>query len=335
MGRHQLKFGVDYRSVATRNNPRAYDLFAYFSGGFSAVGGRTALTTVEAQEDITVFFKNLSSFIQDIWKPTSRLTFTLGARWEINPPPNGSKPLYTFLDPNSVPGQIEPAAVGTPLYPTTWGNVAPRVGIAYQIGRSPGNETTVRGGFGLFYDLGAGIISQAASGWPYFRQTNYLQGTFFPVPADQAQVPQFSFKPPINSIYGTQRGFALPVTYQWNLTVERALGVSNALSVGYVGAAGRNLLRQEYWVNPNENITYAYLLRNNAFSDFHSLQAQFQRRLAHGLQVLASYTFSKSPDNNSNDSSSHLIALAINPRQDRGPSDFSVLKFLVCVCGGR
>jgi hypothetical protein len=106
--------------------------------------------------------------------------------------------------------------------------------------------------------------------------------------------------------------------------LERALGRSNAVSVGYVAAAGRNLLRQEYWVNPNDNVTYAYLLRNDAVSNFNSLQAQFQRRLSHGLQALVSYTYGKSLDNNSNDSSSHLIAAAINPRQDYGPSDFDI-----------
>jgi hypothetical protein len=110
--------------------------------------------------------------------------------------------------------------------------------------------------------------------------------------------------------------------------MERGLGRSNVLSVSYVAAAGRRLLRQEYWVNPNDNITYAYLLRNNAFSNFQSLQAQFQRRLAHGLQALVSYTYGKSLDNNSNDSSSHLIALAIDPKNDYGPSDFDIRQTL-------
>jgi hypothetical protein len=176
----------------------------------------------------------------------------------------------------------------------------------------------------MFYDLGSGIISQAASGWPYFRQVNFLNGTFFPLTEAEAQAPPFSLSPPVNSIYAAQKGLSLPVTYQWNLTLQRALGSSNALSVGYVAAAGRNLLRQEYRVNPNDDITYAYLLRNDAFSNFHSLQVQFQRRLAKGLQALVSYTLAKSLDNASNDSSSYLIASAIVPKRDYGPSDFDI-----------
>jgi hypothetical protein len=176
----------------------------------------------------------------------------------------------------------------------------------------------------MFYDMGSGIISQAASGWPYFRQVNFLNGTFFPLTDAEAQAPPFSLSPPINSIYAAQKGLSLPVTYQWNLTLQRALGTSNALSIGYVAAAGRNLLRQEYRVNPNDNITYAYLLRNDAFSNFHSLQIQFQRRLAKGLQALVSYTLAKSLDNASNDSSSYLIASAIIPQRDYGASDFDI-----------
>ena len=144
----------------------------------------------------------------------------------------------------------------------------------------------------------------------------------------EAQAPPFSLSPPINSIYGAQNGLKLPVTYQWNVTLQRSLGESNAISVAYVAAAGRNLLRQEYWVNPNENITYAYLLTNQSFSNFNSLQAQFQRRLSRGLQALVSYTWAKSLDNASNDSSSYLIAPAINPNRDYGPSDFDIRQTL-------
>jgi hypothetical protein len=46
--------------------------------------------------------------------------------------------------------------------------------------------------------------------------------------------------------------------------------------------------------------------------------------LSRGLQALVSYTWGHSLDNNSNDSSSYLEALQINPKQDRGPSDFDI-----------
>jgi len=326
-GTHQFKFGGDFRRVATLNSPQVYSLFAYFAAAASVVGGQTSLTTIQAQDPITVYFNNLSAFAQDAWKVTPRLTLTYGLRWELNPAPYGSQQLYTFQNP-ATPVNITAAPSGTSLYKTTWTNFAPRLGVAYLLDPRSGHETTLRGGFGMFYDLGSGIISQAASGWPYFRQENFLQGTFFPLPASQAEPPPFSLQPPIESIYGAVNGLKLPVTYQWNLTVERAIGASNAISIGYVAAANRNLLRQEYWVNPNANVTYAYLLTNDSFSNFNSLQIQFQRRLSHGVQALVSYTYGKSLDTASNDSTSHLIAPTINPNQDYGPSDFDIRQSL-------
>ncbi len=322
-GAHQWKFGVDARTLATRNNPRAYDQFFTFVGTAGAVFGQTAQTAIGAQEDITVYVRNWSFFGQDTWKLSPRLTLSYGLRWEVNPAPTGSKPLYTYLTPADK-RDIEPAPVGTPLYRTDWRGIAPRVGAVWLVDPAAGHETTVRAGWGMFHDLGAGIIGQAAAGYPYFRQRIYLQGTSFPLPEEIAKPPEFSLAPPIAAIYGAGRSLRLPVTYQWNVTVERALGRSRVASAGYVGAAGRKLLRQEYWVNPNDNITYAYLLRNRAFSDFHSLQAQLQQRLARGVQALVSYTWGKSLDTNSNDSASNLIALQIDPQRDRGPSDFDI-----------
>ena len=323
LGAHQLKAGADYRRIATDNSPRAYDLFFYFVGTFGSLFGRTSQTTIEAQEDISIYFNNLSFFAQDTWKASRRLTLTYGLRWEWNPPPTGSKPLYTFTGYED-PRTVRLAARGTPLYETRYGNFAPRVGAAYQLSQKPGREMTVRGGVGVFYDLGSGIISQTASGFPYFRQRNFLDGTPFPLPEEAAQPAPFSLQPPANSIYGAVRGLRLPLIWQWNVAVERALGRSDAVSVSYVGAAGRHLLRQDYYVNPNDDFIYAYLLTNRSFSDFHSLQAQYHRRLSHGLQALLSYTFGKSVDNASNDSSSHLIALQLDPRRDRGPSEFDI-----------
>jgi hypothetical protein len=322
-GPHQLKFGVDVRKLSTRNNPRGYDQFFTFTGTGGAIFGQTTQTALGAQEDITVYLQNWSFFAQDTWKVRPRFTVSYGLRWEVNPAPSGSKPLYTYLSPPDR-RDIQPAPVGTPLYETDWRSAAPRAGIVWQAGTQPGRELTMRAGWGMFHDLGAGIIGQAAAGYPYFRQKIFLQGTSFPLPEEVAKPPEFSLSPPIAAIYGAEKSLRLPVTYQWNVTLERALGRSRVMSVGYVGAAGRNLLRQEYWVNPNDNITYAYLLRNRAFSDFHSLQAQVQQRRARGVQALVSYTWGKSLDTNSNDSSSNLIAPQIDPRRDRGPSDFDI-----------
>jgi len=106
------------------------------------------------------------------------------------------------------------------------------------------------------------------------------------------------------------------------------LGQSRSISLAYVGAAGRHLLRQSYYLNPSPNVVYAYLLTNAGFSDFHSFQAQLQQRLSHGLLALAAYTFGKSLDNASSESSLNLNAAQLNPKNDRGPSDYDIRQTL-------
>ena len=51
---------------------------------------------------------------------------------------------------------------GTPPYKTKWGNIAPRIGLAYQVSESQSWQTVLRGGFGVFYDLAS---SEAGNGF--------------------------------------------------------------------------------------------------------------------------------------------------------------------------
>src|SRR5207244_13331441 len=57
-----------------------------------------------------------------------------GVRWELNPPPHEAK----GNDPFTVQGLDQPATAalaprGTPLWQTTYGNFAPRIGTAYSL----------------------------------------------------------------------------------------------------------------------------------------------------------------------------------------------------------
>ncbi len=318
-GDHQFKFGVDWRDIATRNNPRAYDLMVYFITANGGASGVPAQIVEDAQQDITVFFRNLSLYAQDTWKLTPRLTLTYGLRWEMNPAPTGSQPLYTFTGYQN-PTQMQVAPQGASLYRTTYGNFAPRLAVAWQLNPA----TTLRAGWGIYYDLGAGLTAQSAAGFPYFRQLSLPPPLQFPVGPGKADPLPFTLKPPIGTIYGAQSGLRLPLTYEWNFTIERRLGPTRQLTASYIGAAGRHLLRQSYYENPTPAIAEAFLLTNAAFSDFESLQAQFQQRLARGLTALVSYTLGKSLDNESSESDLLLNAAQLNPRQDRGPSAFDI-----------
>jgi hypothetical protein len=119
----------------------------------------------------------------------------------------------------------------------------------------------------------------------------------------------------------------LPRTYEWNVAVERSLGSHQTLTASYVGAAGRRLLRKETLRGttiPNPNFNRLVVSRNTATSDYDAMQVQFQRRLSRGLQALASYTWSHSIDIASADSAFEVSTTKLDPRIDRGSSDFDI-----------
>src|SRR5262249_7452996 len=109
-----------------------------------------------------------------------------------------------------------------------------------------------------------------------------------------------------------------------NLALERSLGQAQTISATYVGASGRKLLRVEQLVNPNPNFVNVYISKNSATSDYNALQIQFTRRMARGLQVLSSYSWSHSIDTASNDSSTFSPGAFLDPQNDRGSSDFDI-----------
>ncbi|HJZ79885.1 MAG TPA: TonB-dependent receptor, partial [Pyrinomonadaceae bacterium] len=313
---HQLKFGIDYRRLTPTSGVPEYRQSASFSGmgvtspgipppAGSVLSGKPSSISISARESIDFLYANFSAYGQDTWRVTPRLTLTYGLRWEVNPPPKGrdGKELFTLAlngDPATIilsPAGAPLAPQGTPLYETTYNNFAPRAGIAYQLSQRNGMGTVLRGGFGVFYDLGNSAGLNVNSLFPYSRSKNVFGEAFPLTDPTLAQPPAFSLTPSRNSsMFVYDPKLKLPITYQWNVTLEQSLGSNQTVSASYVAAAGRRLLRQEMLtnVNPSPTFTSVRFYRNSATSDYHALQLQFQRRLSKGLQALASYTFSKS-----------------------------------------
>ena len=139
-----------------------------------------ASVSVQALAPTTNFrIDNLSLFLQDTWRVSSRLTVTAGARYELNPPPSGDRLPYTFTDvDNLLTADLAPA--GTPLWRTDHTNIAPRFDAAYVI--SERQELVLRGGVGLFYDLGTGTALRGYSSYP-FNSQRVTPNQPFPAPA--------------------------------------------------------------------------------------------------------------------------------------------------------
>ena len=326
---HQLKFGVDYRRLNPILDRARYSPSISFTSVTSAIttSRASSLSIASFYGPVFPVFTNLSLFGQDTWKVTNRLTLTYGSRWEYNPPPSeatGNDPLtVTGLN---VPSTIALAPAGTPLYKSRYNNFAPRVGLAYQLSQVHGRETILRGGFGTFYDMGTASVASAFSvAFPYFRRKPTLTNVLYPFDSASAAPLSQSLSCPCGNINGIlDPEFKLPYTYQWNVSVEQSIGANQTISASYVAALGRRLTRLETIANPNANFTAVRVTRNAASSDYHALQVQFQRRLSRGLQALGSYTWSHSIDNVSSDTSFEAPTFVIDPRQERGSSDFDV-----------
>jgi hypothetical protein len=333
-GGHQLKFGADYRWLAPFSNPYSYRQFVQFSGVTAAPGGALSGTAsvagTFAQQANALLSQNFSFYGQDTWRVTPRFTVTYGFRWDVNPPLKGKN---AANDPFTVVGLNNPAAItlaprGTPLYQTTYGNVAPRLGIAWQLGSRPNWGITLRVGGGVFYDLGQGSLGAVSSYFPY-GATKIISPTPapFPLSPQDAAPPSLTLNPPVTTIQVADPHLKLPRSYQWNIALEQAVRSSQILSLTYVGAIGRDLLRVTQFFNVNPDFQTVSLTNNTATSDYHALQLKFQRRLSRGLQGLASYAFSHSIDSSSTDAFATYLNTPgplASPNVDRGNSDFDI-----------
>jgi len=331
-GQHQMKFGVDYRWLAPFSRPFAYRQYAQFTGMTAAPGGALSgtaeIAASFAQSSNALLSHNLSVFGQDTWRANPRLTVTYGLRWDVNPALEGKNEAN---DPFTVIGFENPVTMtlaprGTPLYETTHGNVAPRLGVAYQLGTTPNSGSVLRAGFGIFYDLGQGSLGGVSSYFPY-GATKIIPSPPFPLSPADAAPPTLTTSPPVSTMLVADPHLKLPRSYQWNVAWEQSLGHSQSVSLTYIGAIGRDLLRVTSLFNPNPSFQFVSVTDNSATSDYHALQVKLQRRMARGLQGLASYTFAHSIDSASTDAFAHYLNTAghqANPNIDRGNSDFDI-----------
>ncbi len=323
-GAHTLKFGADYRRLAPSADSGTYRRNFIFPNITSLVGGVAPTASIVGLDAVLrPVYQNFSAYGQDTWRASNRLTLTFGLRYEINPAPseqNGKEPVTvaTLNNPTAL------APRGTRFYETTYNNFSPRVGASYQLSQKLG--TVVRGGFGVFYDLGYNFTGTAFSTTLYPNaRTLALTNQRFDAATAAVQPPAVSANPPYPRIFAYQPGFKLPYTLQYNLTIEQAIGAQNLITVAYVGANGKRLGRVTTLTNPGF-FTRIDAVTNDATSDYHALQLQYQRRLSRGLQALASYTFAKSLDIVSEESFQNRQSPTggFNPLQDRGPSSFDV-----------
>ena len=170
-------------------------------------------------------------------------------------------------------------------------------------------RTVIRAGAGFYFDSSLSLATDLVNDGPlnvslYRSGRNGIFST----------VLRFGFPPDLR----------LPLVKQWNAAIEHALGDQGVVSIGYVGSSGRNLIRREIGGEGSTETDWLALATNHGASDYHSLLAQYRRRLASGFEALASYAWSHSIDNSSTDAGLYWAGSGLTPDRDRASSDFDV-----------
>jgi hypothetical protein len=181
----------------------------------------------------------------------------------------------------------------------------------------------LRGGFGLFYGIPSGPSAQGYNNVG-FGSAGHFDGSAFPFSTAQLQsIPTPSAAAPYTDpVVAFDPNLKLPLTLQWNVTIQQALGDKQNVTLSYLGASGRNLATTKlYFPDTLGNTAFslgngAQITTSNGSSSYNALQATFQRSLSHGLQALFTYTWSHAID----DLSSNFVVYDLQ----RASSDFDI-----------
>jgi hypothetical protein len=322
-GAHQMKLGLDYRRLRPQQGELTYQLVYVFGSLAKILANSAPLAAVASRTpDVQMVISNWSLFAQDTWNLGSKLTVTYGLRWDYNTAPsspNGTPPFTVNQVDNLATATLAPA--GTPLWHPQRDDFAPRLGLAWQVFPN----TVFRTGAGIFYDLGYSDITNAMIDFPYVQQ-KLIFGTAFPLGPSAAAPPALTTSPPASVMSVINPNHVLPRTYEWNAAAERSIGRADVLTLTYLGAAGRKLMRKDVFIAPGPNFTGEFdLLSNAGTSSYNALQAQYRHRLSHALQTLVSYTWAHSIDDVSSDVNFQNVPLSKSPASvERGPSDYDI-----------
>lgn len=298
--KHLIRLGIDQRRFVSSVNRPALSVEADFYDRQSMEQNLASDIVATKSLPAAPVFEEFSAFAQDEWRLAPALTLSLGLRWEVNPPPTGEHgdDAYTLLGDINSPETLKLANRGTPLWHTSWTNLAPRIGAAWMARNSPGKELIVRAGGGVFFDTGNEPVAEAFNGLGF---TASSLRTDVPVPIDPSQF-DFTVAPVApyvhTRVYAFPSSLRPPYTLQWNAGLDKALGRNQSLTISYVGSQALRLLQEQRKDVrlQNPDFGYVYYFPSGITSSYQALQVQFQRSVSPGVQALANYVWAHTLD---------------------------------------
>ena len=260
------------------------------------------------------------AYLQDEWRVSPRLTLNFGLRYELHPPwvdrmNNGANLDFSDRANPRIVLMQDGSRFSRALVRTDKNNFAPRAGLVYRLTE----KTVVRTGYGFFYG-NTNWKNVLATIPPFFYratvQTDRVNPTLLLRDglADDLISPQNARNIGFGPI---DMDLPMPYTQQWNFSIQHQLPGRTLFEVGYVGSTS-NRLSRNYDINvplpgpgavnsrrpirslevPPDGVTIGPIaglgyFERTANANYHSLQTRLEKRLSHGLSMLASYTWSK------------------------------------------
>jgi len=313
-GNHALKFGGMVKRVRSAiyplTNPRGNFTFKNTFTGYSladvllGLPVQVALNTGDAQ----VYLRSnaMHLFVQDDWKFSQRLTVNLGLRWEINQQPYEKHNHRSSFNPAT--GLLELAGVnGVPrgLAPTALNDLAPRVGLAYNL--SSDGRTIMRAGYGVYFNQIAWADFLTANATPWTTANVYVSSTTHPDITMRDPFPT-TLGTTVLTPYAEDPHLRYPYIQQWSFGLQRQLGENNVIEVSYLGNKGskqnikqpinqaipgpgdRNAVNAR---RPFPTLPNLSQLQSSGNMDYNAMAVRFERRFSAGLTFNTSYTWGK------------------------------------------
>ena len=290
IGRHEIRAGGELRrhrlNFMQAGTPNG--LFAFTAGGtasgLAGTGGDALATLMIGYVDNWSRYEmppfsatqnyQAGAFVQDNWRLTPKLTLNLGFRYDVETPRTERFNQMTYFNPSAAApitvaglnlhGAVEFAGInGNPRteFNTNWGQVGPRIGFAYNLL----SRTTVRGGYGIYYDPSdVGVVGNAVTGG--FLGSDPVTNGVNNVPTAPWLPLEFLRNPfpfGIQQATGGSQGTATmlgqglsgiplralnqtPSEQAWSLDIQHQLPWSTVLDVAYIGRKGTHLYAMGY-----------------------------------------------------------------------------------------
>ena len=233
--------------------------------------------------------KTTYGFAQDEWRVRPNLTLSLGLRYEYSTPKLDTAGRTFSIVPGDQSAKFPYAPVGL-VFPGDPGaprgvnfpdkkNFAPRIGFAWSPGS--GSKTSIRGGFGVFYDVLKGEDNLQFNGAPPFFSEPYV---YFPCLASAldptCSSPASSALPFYSAPWtNSETPFASNPFPSTPPNPNAAFNPANTTSYNFLPAAGGSI----YFVNPHLHTPYTY-----------QYNLSIQHELAKNLIAEANYVGSSS-----------------------------------------